>query len=811
MHGLIQSLRYTLRVLLKSPGFTITAVLILGFGIGANTAIFSLIDAVLLRPLPYPNSERLVQVSQVLPDSASTWFDYPDYQDLCSAQRSFEDLAVIRTWHFDLSGQGDPVRLTGGYVSASFFKVFCTPFLLGRPLTEGEDTPGGPLVAIINERIWRTRFNADLRIIGKNITLDNQSCLVIGVAPAQIEDWTAGLDVLIPLNAMPVFGDHGLLVRANHRLDCYGRLREGVTLHKAQAECDIIQENLTERYPETDKGYSIRTAPLLRSSVSDYTSTLLLLGIAVACLLLIACANVANLFLARSLERRREMNVRAAIGASRFRLIGQLLVESTCLSVLGGVIGILIAVWTIGFIKVLSPQQDLARFERVNLDLTALVFCFGATMLTSLLFGLFPALNLSKLDLGLALKEEGCSSITGPQRQRLQSLLITAQVALAFILLIAAGLLARSFQATQNIPLGFEPHGLLAIQIELPSIRYKGDGRSLTFFENLLEKVRRLPGVSTVALNPDPPFNDWSGLEPFGVVGTSDADQGQEPTLEWQPVTPGYFRTLGIPLLAGQDFDDDDLQQSRRVVIIDQAMAQSLFPDQNPIGKQIHDYNERYYGSERRYFTIIGVAKNIRHDSPDTQPADFQAYFPFGLGLRDGILLVRSNGDPLVLVPAVRKAVASIDPTVALSKVGTFDGWIGKKFVTRRLGMLLVSLFSGIALFLSAIGLYGVLAYSVGQRRREIGVRVALGAQPGNILRLITEQGLKIVGAGLIVGLLASLILVRFIEGILYGVTATDPFSLCAAVIVLGFAALVACLLPALRATRINPITALRE
>ena len=811
MRSLISQLRRTIRLLLKSPGFTITAVLILGFGIGANTAIFSLINTVLLKPLPYPHPDRLVQICQGIESSPDTQFDYPDYQDVCHQQTGFSDLAAIRTWHFDLSGQGEPLRLTGGYVSASFFKVFSVPFLLGRPITETEDIPGGPLVAIINERIWKNHFGGDPAIIGKKINLDNQSCLIVGVAPAQIEDWTAGLDVLLPLNVMPVFGNDRLFVRATHRLDCYGRLKEGVTLSQAQAECGLIQMSLSERYPESDRGYTIHVIPLLRGAVSDYAPALWVLGAAVACLLLIACANVANLFLTRALDRKREMNVRAAMGASRLRLACQLAFETAFLSILGGLLGLVIAICTIGFIKALSPQQDLARFERVGLDETALLFCFGATMVTSLLFGIFPAWNLSKVNPGSALRGEDLrSATTGHQRQRLQSLLIIAQVALACILLVAAGLLMRSFQATQAVRLGFNPHGLLAAQIELSGIHYGSDSHSLTFFLSLLEKVRRLPGVSAVALNPDPPFNDWNGIEPFGVAGRPDAEPGQETTLEWQCVTPGYFRTLEIPLLAGRDFDDDDVQKSQKVVIIDQAMADRLFPGQDPIGKQIHDYEEKDK-QERGYFTIIGVTKNIRHDSPDSPSADFQAYFPFPLRLRDGILLVRTEKDPLALVPAVRKAVAAIDPTVALAKVSTFDGWIGKKFMARRLSTLLVSLFSGAALCLSAIGVYGVLAYSVGQRTRELGIRIALGAQSDNILRLITAQGLRIVGVGLIVGLLASLILVRFIEGILYGVSATDPFSLCAAVIVLGLAALVACLLPAHRATRINPITALRE
>jgi putative ABC transport system permease protein len=812
MGDALSQLRYTVRLLLKSPGFTITAALILGFGIGANTAVFSLIDAVILKSLPYPHSDRLVQISQSRQGSPDRWVDYPDYQDFCTTQRSFSDLAVLRGWHFDLSGQGDPVRLTGGYASTSFFEVFRTPLLLGRPFTNEEDKPNGPLVAVLNERLWRDRFNADPKIIGTTITLDNQVLQVVGIAPAQIEDWTAGLDVLLPLNAISAFGERHLLEqRALHRLDCFGRLKAGVTLDQAQADSETIQRNLANQYPDTDKGYEIRLVPLLDSSVNDYSSTLWLLGAAVVCLWLIANANIGNLFFARALERRREITIRATLGASRLRLAGQLMLESSFLSVFGGLIGLLVAVWAISLIKVLSPQQDLARFQRVSLDAGALLFFFGTTIFTSLLFGLLPAWCWSKANLGSGLKDETTRGGTaGPRRQKIQSLLMIVQVAVSCVLLIGANLLARSFQTMQTIPLGFNPNHLLAIQIELPSIRYKSEGRSLTFFETLLENVRHLPQVSAAALNPDPPFNDWNAAEPFGVPGRPDPEAGKEPTLEWQDVTPGYFRTLEIPLLAGRDFDDRDLHGNSRVVIVDEALAQRYFPGQNPIGKEISDFDDRY-GEERHYYTIVGVARKVRHERPDVEQTAFQAYFPFARSLRDGILLVRSEGDPGALIPVVRKVVASIDPTVALSKVNTFDDWIAKKYVTRRLAMLLVSVFFTVALLLSVVGLYAVLAYSVGQRTREIGVRIALGARSSKILGLVIQQGLMLVGIGLVVGIAAAQVLVRLIDSVLYGVSATDPISISTSVFVLGPTAILACLFPALRATRIDPITVLRE
>jgi putative ABC transport system permease protein len=811
MHGLLASIRYGMRLLLKSPGFAITAILILGFGIGANTAIFSLVDAVLLKPLPYPHPERLMQIYQEIPNAPWTWFDYPDYQDFCGAQRSFEDVGVIRTWHFDLSGEGDPVRLFGGYVSSSFFKVFSIPFLLGRPFTEDEDKPGGPALAVLNERIWRAQFNGDPNIVGKKITLDNQSCLVIGVAPEQIEDWTAGLDVIIPLSLMPVFGDGSSQFRGSHHLDCYGRLREGASLAQAQTECEVIQKTLTERYPDTDQGYSIKPVPLLSTAVVDYAGSLWLLEAAVVCLLLIACANVANLFLARSLDRRKEMNIRAAVGASRFRLIKQTLAECLLLSIIGGLLGMVIASGTIGLIRALSPQQDLARFARVTVDSTALVFCFGATVGSAFLFGLLPAWNLSKTNLVNSLKDgSGRQGTAGPQRQRVQTFLIIAQVSIACVLMIGAGLLARSLQASETISLGFDPHHLFAAKIELSGVRYKEGGRSLKFFKELLATVRSLPGVTAAALNPNPPFNEWSEVERFGIPGQPDPRPGEEPAYEWQVITPDYFKALKIPLIAGRDFEENDMRDDPNVVIIDQIIADRFFPGQDPIGKQIHDFSERY-GFRRAYFTIVGVTKHVVHDSPGARVTAFQAYHPFPAWLRDGTLLVRTKGDPLAMAPAIRAAVASVDPTVALSRVGAFDDWIGAKLTTRRLSALLVSLFSGCALFLSAVGLYGVLAYSVTQRRREIGVRIAVGAQASNIVRLVMGQGLKILGFGLAIGLCISSLIVRFINSLLYGVSGNDPVTLGFTIVVLLLTGFLACCLPALRAARVNPITALRE
>ena len=810
----------TVRLLLKSPGFTITAVLILGFGIGTNTAVFSLISTVLLNPLPFPQADRLVQIFQsrtsksVLDRSEWGGLSYPDYLDLCGGQKTLDALAVQDWGYLDLGARRLPQRLTAIYAAPSLFRVTNLPFLLGRPFTDEEDKTGGPLVAVLSESLWRDQFNSDPNIIGRNIILSGESFQVLGVCPRQVEDVSTPSDdaVYVPVHASEYFGSPWVNKRAFHGALCFGRLKEGVTPAPVNADLTSIQSNLDAQYPDADKNYTIRVAPLSESTAATYSATVWLLGAAVGCLLLISCANVANLIFARGLERRREMTIRSTLGASRWRLARQLLLESTVLSTLGGAAGLIIAFWSIGLIKSLSPDY-LNRFQDVRLDNAALIFICFATALVSLLSGLLPGLSLSKTNLEAVLREEGNRGSSGRQRQRTQSILVTGQIAVACILLIGAGLLVRSFQSFQEIPLGFNPHNLISANINPTSKKYLDMTQIRRLLAAALDKAKELPGVTDAAMNQEQPF-EWTFGDlnaPFHVPGQPVTEPGKEPTLCSQDISPNYFRTMQIPIVEGRDFDANDRQETQRVVIVDTALARHFFPGEDPIGKQI----EYLWATDndQRVWTIVGVVEHVRHNAPDHGLAPYQAYFPYGQrnNVYRAFLLLRTDREPDALTPAIQKIVASMDPDVPADRIVKFDDLIAGRSATRRFSAFLVSVISGAALCLSAVGLYGVVAYSAGQRTREIGIRIALGAQSDNILRLVTAQGLKIVGVGLIVGLLASLILVRFIEGILYGVSATDPFSLCAAVIVLGLAALMACLLPALRATRINPITALRE
>jgi len=817
MDRLLPSLRYTFRLLFKSPGFTVTAVLILGFGIGINTAIFSLIDNVLLKPLPFPNPDRLVEITEPYQNDMGSNVDYPDYVDIVRSQHTFDAIAVASYEGIDLSGYGKPERLTNEFVSPSVFRVTGLPVVIGRVFTDQEDVPNGPLLVVLGEKFWRTHLHSDPGILGRNLMLAEHSFQVIGVVPTQATDWgPPGVDLYLPANMLVTLGYMGaqrgypLEMRDVHRFGCYGRMKPGVTLARAQADLQIIHDNLLARFPDTNQGYGIRVASLLDSMVTDYSATTWLMAAAVGCLLLISTGNVANLLFARGLQRRRELMVRSVLGATRLRLVRQLLGETVLLAVAGGIIGLLLSFCAIGIIKQSVPAT-LYRFQELSIDLPALLFVLGVTLSAAVLSGILPAWGMSGVQLASGLKDEGGRGGTiGTQHQRAQAILVTLQVALACILMIGAGLLVRSFLAAQNAPLGFNPHQLLTTAVSLSSAKYEFDGvRTRNFWDQLLEKSRRLPGVTRAAVNGGPPMKwEWEILVPFTIDGEADPGPGRRPVLDWQQISSDYFHTLETPVLQGRDFDVNDTVDKPNVIIVDDALAQRYYPGQSAIGKRISVLSEE--GTKQ--CTIVGVVPHLQHTSPGRPANPFQAYFPYTQWDYDfEFLIVKSSADPDTLVPMIRDAVASIDPAVPISDVSTYDDVIAEKFVTRRLSAFVVTLFSVAALSLSAVGLYGILAYSISQRTREIGIRIALGAQGGNVVKLVTQRGLQIVGIGLASGVTLGLVAAHLIQGLLYGVSPIDPISFGVSLLCLGIAAILACLLPALRAIRINPITALRE
>jgi putative ABC transport system permease protein len=814
VNALISHLRYPIRVLLKSPGFTITTVLILGLGIGANTAIFSLINGLMLRPLPYPSADRLVLFVQTFQNFDTVPLGYADYLDFSGGQHSFANLTAYNNNDFTLTGQGDPERISGLYVTGTFFKVLGRPFLIGRPFGEADDQPDAANVVVVSEHLWRTHFHADPKIVGRSLTVDGRSFQVVGVTPGQADE-TGRADLYVPVSHDPLFEQFKNL-RGVHSLVCIGRLADGTTRQQALADLQVINQNLIARYPITNSGFGVRLMRYLDGVVGSYSAVLFLLEAAVTCLLLITCANIANLLLGRSQARRREITIRAALGAGRLRLVLQLLAENSLLALAGGLLGLAISFAAVEAIKAFGPQ-DIAHLQETRVDAASLLFVLGISLFTAILFKLFPAWIASEAGFASTLKDKGeRGSTAGPQRQRSQAFLVGGQVARASILLIGAGLLARSFQVLHSIPLGFNPHNVLTTDIYLADAKYADPAKCTVFFDTLLDKVGHLPGVTAVAINTNLPFHG-ENVGSFGVAGQPDSDLAHMPLLDPQFISPGYFTALGIPLLRGRVFNQQDRADKQRVVIISERIAERYFAGQDPIGKQIHDMND-LSGLPRNYFTIVGVVANVQHGNPESQQTPFQAYYSYAQSTNaldsinnSGTLVVRTQGDPPAIANAVHKVIAEIDPKVSMATAVTFDDLVWKTFAVRRIATVVVSLFSTAALLLAAVGLYAVLSYSVIQRRHEIGIRMALGAQTINILRLVVRQGLRIVLIGLVVGVLTALTLTQFIGSVLYGVSATDPVTLGISVLVLGLAALIACMLPAVRATRINPITALRE
>ena len=804
-------LRHALRLLLKSPAFTITAILILGFGIGANTAVFSLIDGVLLKPLPYPNPNRLVNVVLRSPDSGRTNFDYPDFIDVSAVQRSFDAFCVSDGGDWLDWREGDyATRVDVDFASPEIFRVTGRPLILGRSFTDDENIRNGPLLLVLSEQFWRKHFKSDPTIIGKSIVLSGQSFRIIGVSQSLVDDWgPPTIDAYAPINNIVATLNLNLCDRSSHWIDCFGRLREGIDAAQAGGDLSRIYAQLATRYPVTDKGYELQVVPLLDAMTGDYHATIWLLAGAAACLLLISSINVGCLLFTRSLERRREMVIKASVGASRSRLIGDVLVETTVLTIIGALVGTVLGAWSLGLIKSLSPR-DLYRFQEVHLGVTALLFVLGLTLLVAVLAGLLPAWNLSGVN--LASLPKGQSGGASKSHQQMHSFLVVGQVALAFVLLFGVGLLVCSFQAVANTPTGFDLNRLFSAAIILSKRNYTADlERMRFFFDRLLEETRKIPEVTHAALNDRPPFvnsNGWSW--PFWITGQREPDPAHTAKFNTYRISPGYFETMDIPILRGRDFNANDRADRQKVIIVDQPLVDRYFPGVDPLGKQISCPTAD--GRGVTIFTIVGVVPHVRQNTADYSDTPFQEYYPY---TQDPAyaeeLLVRSRADSTRLLAQVRKAIASVDPDVSIDRLTAYDQTVAGKFVTRRLGLTVAGCFSGVALSLSVVGIYALLAGYVARQTKEIGVRMALGAKQTNILNWIVLRGVKLIGLGILVGTATAAGLAHVIANMLYGVTPLDPLTLGLTIVVLGLSGLVACLIPALRAARVNPIVALRE
>ncbi|HJZ64129.1 MAG TPA: ABC transporter permease [Candidatus Acidoferrum sp.] len=805
MRTFLQDLRYGARMLRKQPGFTFIAMLTLALGIGANTAIFSVINAVLLRPLPYAEADRLVLVGHSWGGGSPRIISSLNYLDCRDQNRVFESTALVYWWGANLTGRGRPERLTGLQVSAGFFATLKTQPFLGRAFAPEEDQPGHDQVVLLSYDLWQRRFGGDPNIIGQHVTLDDKSYAIIGVTPAGFRFFPTGeVELIKPGAPAPEMS------RPNHRrwetFYMIARLKPGLTLEQAQTDLKGVAARIRQQNPRIfppEVQWSLAAQPLQIYFFGDLQRPLLLLWSAVGLVLLIACANVANLSLARAATRRREFSIRLAVGAGRWRLMRQLLTESALLALLGGGLGCLLALWVIPALVALEPRK-IFQSVQVNADSTVLWFSLGVSLLTCLLFGLFPAFHYSKANLAEAMKEAERSASERFRLRSPKSILVIAEVALSLLLLIGSGLLLRSFDKVLRVNPGFEPQGLLAFILFLPEAKYKTTEQINALYQQAFINIRAIPGVEAVGSTDNPPLSRVTSRNVFDIEGRH-FSPAQEPSGTVFAVTPGYFQTMRIPLRAGRYFTEQDTIGAPPVIIIDEALAERYFAGQNPVGQRMV-----FGGGSWR--EIVGVVGHIKHDGLDEGQGDVQYYYPTFQGEQETgtVVLVRSTADPLTLVPAVQDAIQKLDPNQPIFRITTMTQKLREITAERRFLALLLSIFAGTALVLAAIGLSGVISYSVSQRTHEIGIRMALGAQAADVYKLILAQGLKLALLGIVLGLLAAYALTRWLETLLFGVRPTDPLTFIVVAVVLTLVALLACWIPARRATKVDPMIALR-
>jgi putative ABC transport system permease protein len=807
--------RYAIRMLLKAPAFTVIAIAALALGIGANTAIFSVVDAVLLRPLPFPHPEQLILLRERMQIFESGSVSYPNFLDWRSAQRGFTDLGLFRRDSMNLSSRGEetpPERVEGAVITWNLEQILGLKPLLGRDFAAAEDVVGGPKVALISEALWRRRFGGSPKVIGQELTVDSVPRQIVGVLPKEMR-LTRSAQVFLPLGELRA--DKNVLQRGNHPgFSAIGRLKPGVSLEKARADLDNIARDLERRYPDSNTGRRITARTLLEATVGDYRQNLNLLLVAVSCVLLIACANVANLQLARALARGKELAVRAAMGASRWRLMRLLLIESTVLGVTGGVAGLLIAVWSFDAIHLLSPAH-VVRFQETRLDLATLGFTAAIAFVCGLLVGIWPAWRVSRLaSLSGVLHETGTrTGSDSAGRQRARGALVITQVALALVLLAGAGLALKSFWRSESAPIGFESRGILMMTLALPEARYDSKEKVYSFYSQLLERLKNLPGVVAASTGENVPFDDSEWDSSFHITGTPANPPGHEPSAEVNVISQDYFKTMSMPILRGRNFGPEEVAHGPRSVIIDDSFARRYFADQNPIGRQLDD--NQTLEKNPPPLTIVGVVPHVRTEAPGEEFDRLQLpqmYFCAPqMPANENNLMVRvSLADPMTLAPTVVKEVQNIDPDQPVASIATMEKNIGESLATRRLTMTLLGSFAVLALLLASVGLYGVMALSVTQRTREFGIRLALGAPRWDVFRLALGRGLLLVGLGILVGLFGALGAGRALTSLLYDVAGLDLTALLTAISALGLVALLACWFPARRATRVDPIVALR-
>jgi putative ABC transport system permease protein len=799
-----QDFLYAVRRLLKAPGFTLVAVLTLALGIGANSAIFSVVNGVLLKPLPYPEPDRLVGVYHTT-DGQRAVMSGPNFTDVSRAATSFESAAAISTGRRILTGEGEPTRLAIAEVSASLFSVLRVRPALGRAFNADENTPGRNNLVILSHGLWQQRFGSDPSVIGRRITLDGVSKEVVGVMPAGFS-YPSGRDAWLPVDY-----DEGFVTkqRGAWYLSVVARLKPGVTPQQSAAEVEAIGRNLARQYPDANAEIGMTTYPLLEAMVGNIRPSVMILLGAVGFVLLIACTNVANLLLARAATRETEMAVRTALGAGRARLVRQLLTESVLLSLVGAGFGLLLAVWGVELLTNLKPQ-GIPRLDNVRIDGVVILFTIAVGVVTGVLFGLVPAFAATR-GLSATLKESGRGAVTSRSAGRVRGALVVTELALAVMLLVGAGLLMRSFIKLQAVDPGFKVDPALTFDLTLPDARYKEMEQQIAFYDQLLPRLRGLPGVQAASAVMGLPLAGLDFIISFEVAGRPPVPPAQQPAMQVRVATPEYFSTLGIPLKRGRMFTEDDRLQSPKVVLITEAAGKQYFPNEDPIGRTIKLGWGRGPGKPRAGGEVVGIVGDIKAEGLD-EPNPPQIYMPLRQWPVSFMTVVlKTSVPPTSLTEAARAQVAAIDPNLPLSNIGTLDAIVAKSISQQRFYMTLLSVFAAVALVLAAIGIFGVLSYAVSQRTREIGIRMALGAQERTVIGLVVRQAMALVAAGVVAGTLLALYLSQTMTKMLISVRPTDPATFVSVAAVLAGVALLASYLPARRATRVDPIVALRS
>jgi predicted permease len=815
MQTLWQDLRYALRMLMKKPGFTVVAILTLALGIGANTAIFSIVNSLLLRPLPYRNSERLAIIWTHSP-GANVALDWPSPGQFSAikAQNSvFEDLALAQGTNVNLTGQNGPERLGVVRVASNMFSLLGAKPILGRAFLPEDDVPNKPGTVILSHGLWQRRFGGDPKVLGQSLKINGSNYEVVGVMGPE---FSLGYEVMPTVGAvsqaemlMPLpLNAEGLARQGDENYNVLARLKPGVTMAQAQAELDLavrrLEQQFASNYPPSRR-FSFSIRPLHEQVVGDVRQALYILLGAVGCVLLIACANVANLLLARAAVREKEIAIRTAIGAGRGRIIRQLLTESVLLSLVGGIFGLVFAIWGLAGLRWLNPG-NIPRLGTISIDGRVLAFTSAVAILTGILFGLAPALRSSRVNLSESLKEGGRNSISGSQH-RLRNVLVIAEIAMSLVLLIGAGLLIRSFVRVQQVDPGFVPQNVLSLRLSVVGTSYVEEPRRQIFFQQLWERLRRLPGVESAGGVSVLPLSGGIGWGSITIEGY-DAAAGQSAIQADQRIaTVGYFETMKMPLIKGRFFSEQDTKDAPPVIIIDENLARTYFPNSDPIGKRIKRGGA---GSTAPWMTVVGVVASVKQYALDTD-SRVAMYAPHQQALTGAMsVAVRTTADPLSIAAAVTREARAMDPNVPIFDVKTMDQWLSESLARRRFAMLSLGLFAGVAMLLAAVGIYGVMSYMVAQRTREIGIRVALGAQTGNVLKLVIGQGMSLTGVGVGIGLVVAVVLTRVMASLLFSVSARDPLTFIAIAGLLAGVALLASYLPARRAARVDPMIALR-